>query len=271
MQKLRANRDSVKPEVLELLEQRAAVQQWLARLDEQQGKVSEHVLARVRDDYQRRLQEALDALATHRRAIQEEVERATSRLVAAESEHRSALDELEEARLRNAIGELDDTVWSEREADLSEAVRSAEEHEVGAREETERLRNLLDQLDDREQETSAGDDSTTAFELEPAGESDDDADSDPPSPAAEASATPPHGDILRSADADDDSFLQDLDLSLAPPAGEPESAEVSWTPAASAEDDEGLTAPKPGLKCGECGYTNDLSAWFCGVCGADVG
>ena len=37
------------------------------------------------------------------------------------------------------------------------------------------------------------------------------------------------------------------------------------------EEEEGATAPKPGLKCPDCGYTNDISAWFCGVCGADIG
>jgi hypothetical protein len=33
---------------------------------------------------------------------------------------------------------------------------------------------------------------------------------------------------------------------------------------------EGDSRPKPGVKCPDCGYTNDPQAWYCGVCGADL-
>jgi hypothetical protein len=293
MQNPREIHDSISPEVLDLLEQRTAVEQWLARLEQQRGKVSDHVLERVRDDYERRLQDALDSLATHRRVIQEEMERATARVIAAETEHRSALDELEETRLRNMIGELDDDAWREREFDLTEAVRVASGQENEAREETERLRALLDQLEGRRPESNSEEEALLAFEPTPDAEPgyelgaddeiddrlDDDLDSDLDddldefsTELDEESVTPPHGDVLREEVVGNDSFLTGIDRQLTSSPERQEESQLSWIPTAEGEKTgEEETAPKPGLKCGECGYTNDLSAWFCGVCGADVG
>lgn len=54
----------------------------------------------------------------------------------------------------------------------------------------------------------------------------------------------------------DSSFLHDLDRAIS--AEEP------------APDPESETRPSPGVKCPECGYTNDSTAWYCGVCGVDL-
>ena len=37
--------------------------------------------------------------------------------------------------------------------------------------------------------------------------------------------------------------------------------------AAMAEGHEPDARPKTGVRCKECGYTNDAGAWYCGVCG----
>lgn len=64
--------------------------------------------------------------------------------------------------------------------------------------------------------------------------------------------------------ADDDyAFLQELDRTIAATA-----------PAAESEEDPEqveATRPQPGLKCPDCGYSNDPAAWYCGVCGVDLG
>ncbi|HEX6926499.1 MAG TPA: zinc ribbon domain-containing protein [Longimicrobiaceae bacterium] len=61
---------------------------------------------------------------------------------------------------------------------------------------------------------------------------------------------------------DDYAFLQELDRAIAATA-----------PRAPAEEDvpSAETRPQPGLKCPECGYSNDPAAWYCGVCGVDLG
>jgi hypothetical protein len=279
-QKLETQRDPELSEVLDLLQRRATVQSWLVRLDEQRGSVSDRVLERVRADYERRLRDTLDSLASHRRAIQDELERATSRLVAAEEEHEDAVDQLEEARLRNLIGEIDDPAWTDREPALDDTVREARDREAEVRAETERLRDLLEQLDDREpgsgaesnfalEATTTDLDARPDVELIEDGEEEDDdefvAETPEPTSVISAANPEPRGRVISREESD--AFLQEIDRSL---SGAPETQEPSAADEDAAEIEED-TSPKPGLKCAECGYTNDLSAWFCGVCGADVG
>jgi hypothetical protein len=264
-QQLADEHRSERSEVLQLIERRSTVQGWLARLDEQKGRVSERVLEKVRGDYQIRLQETLDALATHRRSIQDELGRASDRLLAAEEDHQAALDELEEGRLRNSIGEIDDSNWGAREAELAEAVERASASEVAVREETRRLEELLGQLEER------GPASTPTFSVEPLevvtkvdrGSASwlDEPDEMPPPGRSEPLAHAP------LAGLESHNFLSDIDRAVIKTPEQPGLISHSLESDEPVED----TAPKPGLKCAECGYTNDLSAWFCGVCGADVG
>jgi hypothetical protein len=61
--------------------------------------------------------------------------------------------------------------------------------------------------------------------------------------------------------ADDDyAFLQELDRAIAATA-----------PTAEEDEEDADTRPQPGLKCPDCGYSNDPAAWYCGVCGVDLG
>lgn len=62
---------------------------------------------------------------------------------------------------------------------------------------------------------------------------------------------------------DDYAFLEELDRAIAATAPTGASLEEG------AEEPD--TRPQPGLKCPECGYSNDPAAWYCGVCGVDLG
>jgi rubrerythrin len=248
-------------EVMELLRRRTTVQGWLDRIGDQEGSVSDRVLHRVREDYEGRLQEILNALSTHRQVVQEELDHASARLADAEREYSDAVDQLEEGRLRNAIGELDDDAWEERSRSLDETVRQAEDRQQSARAETTRLSEILHQLDERTVDTP----SEASFEIDVVEEvsrmevltAEDEQDEDDDEQDEDEEE-----DGITAYDPESETFLQQIDRALTDqPVNilEDDSEEV--------ED----TAPKPGLKCAECGYTNDLSAWFCGVCGADVG
>lgn len=230
--------------VSELLDRRATVRQWLKKLDAQRGTVSEKILARVRADYETRLREAVDALGAHREALDGELHKATERLDEAREEHTSAREALEEGRLRNAIGELDEEAWSSERGQLESAVEAAAEREGRAREDVERLRELLDQFA-QEEPTASGASPIVAQE------------SPPPLDPEVTTELPP---------AQTASFLSDIDRAISDDdeTTRPEGANADELPSEE-------TSPKPGLKCPECGYTNDLSAWFCGVCGADIG
>jgi hypothetical protein len=242
-------------EIAELLERRSTVQRWLDRLQAQHGTVSDKILQRVREDYENRLRETLAVLGSHRDSITSQLERATTRLVEAEDQNVQAQETLEEGRLRNAIGEIDEDTWNTERGELEAAVAAARTAESSVRDETERLRDLLDQLDEKEE---PGEQPAVREELR-------------------SSPSPPPEDTLAVFEPAPPPEPKPREITISAPAqSEPVFSEVT----ADEQDDRILvsdelpseeTAPKPGLKCPECGYTNDLSAWFCGVCGADIG
>jgi chromosome segregation ATPase len=246
--------DHAREEVAELLERRTRVQQWLQRLQEQRGTVSDRVLDRVRSDYEQRLRQTLEALSSHRESLRAQLDSATTRLVEAEDRHAQAEDALEEGRLRNTIGELDQEAWSAERVGLESTVETAAARETAAREETERLRDLLTQLSDGARPIAAT-----------------------PTNSNRAPAPAP---MEVEEDSEAETFIEEIDRAISDTV---EEAEVDLDQELDDDDDEvevGMsgpeeptedTAPKPGLKCPECGYTNDISAWFCGVCGADIG
>lgn len=77
--------------------------------------------------------------------------------------------------------------------------------------------------------------------------------------AAEAEALA--NEVDREPGNDDYAFLEELDRAIAATAREEREE----------EGDPAETRPQPGLKCPECGYSNDPAAWYCGVCGVDLG
>jgi len=253
-------------EVFHLLARRSQVQEWLKRLDTQRGAVKDRILERVREDYEARLQETVETLARHREAVRNRFDEAGERLGTAEEEHLAILDRLEEARLRHLIGEMDEPHWAETSGRLGKLVEAARENEEAAREENRRLAELLQQLEERGEIEK---DSPPLDAYHP-GDIEDDEDYEDGTPGGTALAgasfsAGPSASLSAGAP-----FLAEIDRAI---SGHEE--ELSSPPppsrAVSLDENPEMTAPKPGLKCSECGYTNDLGAWFCGVCGADVG
>lgn len=88
--------------------------------------------------------------------------------------------------------------------------------------------------------------------------------------AADDTAEDRHVAVVDSAepeperDPDDYTFLEELDRAIAATA--PGAANGAH------QEDEATpeTRPQPGLKCPACGYSNDASDWYCGVCGVDL-
>lgn len=310
--------DALAPEVRDLLEQRATLQQWISGLEAQRGTTSERILQRVREDYEGRLTEVNDALSDHVSGIQAEMDRSVERSADATKVHEAAVDALEEARLRHAIGELPGKGWTDRERHLMEEVETAKVAEDAARSEADRLSELLgsltrsgdpvagvagvvadedttsgpvdsDDADDSPVPVEGGTDPIGAtideVEEEPAEVSaDDDVDSEVDAESSEIEA---EGDET-DAGVESGRATQNPDSDTSPAADDEgqgrmfaESVQVELQAESPPNEAPGLfdaddvpsteQAPPPGLKCAECGYTNDLSAWFCGVCGADVG
>lgn len=262
------------PPVEELLRQRQTVQGWLDRLGEHGDEISPRVLDRVRTDYQGRLEQVLEALSSHQAALHVELDRQRTELQDAQARLERALDELEEGRLRQLIGELSDEAWSERRPRLEEAVEEARAEQDRARAETERLEEILAQLDDQAMAASPAEPAAGESAPEAPVELLEQEDADPwdPLPAENATVEEPspaawqpageatveeHPRVSEEEVGDGLEFLEELDRAIA----------------SSPEEDEPRAPagpPVPGVKCGECGYTNDATAWYCGVCGADL-
>jgi hypothetical protein len=83
--------------------------------------------------------------------------------------------------------------------------------------------------------------------------------------AAGGSAAPPEP-VTQAPAPESDLFSEPLQEPPAPVEEPPEVPPVT----ALADDVESDTRPGTGIKCPECGYTNDSTAWYCGVCGVDL-
>lgn len=230
------------PSVDDLLAQRSQILGWLSRLDDVGEAESRRVVDRVREDYQRRLRDVLEALSAHGEALRSELAAAGERRQRAEQRHGEADDALSEARLRHRIGELDGAAWESRREELEGIVREAAGERDAAAAEMERLEEILSQIASEEEVRAVA-----TAEVTPA--------------AAEVEVT---ADTLLEPQAPegDLAFLEELDRAIA--------ASDEATDENGEEGGEEGEGARKGAKCPDCGYTNDVEAWYCGVCGVDL-
>ena len=100
-------------EVRELIEESRTVQDWLDRLASHESDASPEVFARVRKDYEGRLEQAASSLARHRSELASSLETRQSELAQLQDDRDSQAADLEEARLRHVVGEYTDERWAE--------------------------------------------------------------------------------------------------------------------------------------------------------------
>lgn len=139
-------------EASKLIEQRAQLKRWLARLEECSTDVPEHITARVRDDYEERLRLIAEQLGPHSEGIRRELEEMRELLGIADEALILAADALSEAQLRQRIGEIAAETWAEQEPELRSALEAAEAETQRIRRECDRLGELLAEIEG-EQET----------------------------------------------------------------------------------------------------------------------
>lgn len=128
-----------------LLEERRQYEAWIARIDAAGGAAPSTVRSRVRSDYEARLNAVTEELKVHAEA---------ARLMAAQrkelrrelqGKETHAAERLAEAELRHAVGEYDESQWTQvHKESLAELVSVREElgaidEDIGQLEELERL------------------------------------------------------------------------------------------------------------------------------------
>jgi hypothetical protein len=128
-----------------LLEERRQYEAWIARIDAAGGAAPSTVRTRVRSDYEARLNAVIEELKVHAEA---------ARLMAAQrkelrrelqAKETQAAERLAEAELRHAVGEYDESQWTQvHKESLAELVSVREElgsvdEDIGQLEELEQL------------------------------------------------------------------------------------------------------------------------------------
>lgn len=282
-----------------LLQQRAQYEQWLARLDSAGDKAPPAVRAKVRGDYEARLQGVIEQLRGHAAAITAEFDRHKSTQTGLDQQRRHAEEELAEAEVRHAVGEYTEDEWRRISDESSERLGRLRGELRGVGEEIARLAEVQGLIAGAPKPAPSPPAAVApAPEPEPAIE----APPPPPPPApAAARATPTAApapaparepEITHGAPPGDElAFLKSVATEEErKPAPAPAAASSrrasnpgpSGSAATRTSDHPAATgqtaAPgKPGatgvaktLKCGECGTLNRPTEWYCERCGAEL-
>lgn len=182
-------------EVLELLEERARVQEWLDGLTGLREESTPAVYEKVRADYEERLEGVSGRLSEHRGELERSVARRRSRVEELEKELDGARMRLEEAELRHRVGEFGEEEWDrlrrQGEARTEELEARLEEEASGLGELERVLGELVAGRRSPPEEAGAG----------PSAPEPPAADASPPEPRAPASALAETGSEPREPDA----------------------------------------------------------------------
>ncbi|MGD8698618.1 MAG: hypothetical protein PVJ43_04970 [Gemmatimonadales bacterium] len=136
--------DDVSRDVDQLLKDREKYESWLERLESQRSGASARAFERVLGDYQQRLEDVLRQLQSHSDSIKAKLTDLGHQVAALEKERTGRAEELDEARLRRAVGEYgDDTDWQQLEQRLLGALQETEGRIEAIRGETRRLEEII--------------------------------------------------------------------------------------------------------------------------------
>ncbi len=289
-----------------LLEERRQYEAWIARIDAAGGTAPSTVRSRVRSDYEARLNAVTEELKVHAEA---------ARLMAAQrkelrrdlqTKETTAAERLSEAELRHAVGEYDESQWTQvhKEA-LAELVSVREElgsieEDIAQLEELERLVRLRPPSPPPAPQPAAAPAPAPAAAAIPAAPSSTmPRVGSPPRPPLPAPAPqpPPHARAEPKPDPkasdkptmiDELAFLKSVTedekrgIGSPGPAPAPRRSGAQFQPA---EPAAGRVAPAPTpaalpsnddaepirtLKCRECGTMNLPTEWYCESCGAEL-
>lgn len=260
-----------------LLRDRAQFQGWLARLDDNTGKVPVAVTAKVRLDYEGRLLQVLDALKAHAGAVDEALTRLRHELSSIEVRDGAAAERLAEAELRHLVGEYDDDAWETLRGGVDGERRGLHADMEQARQEVARLADVQAIILDTPTEDALVAAPPTA----------------PPEIVHEALAIEPEPMAPSIVPASHERVGAIAVVDVAEPVAETSTIFARPVPKAMDEldflksvTDDAVEVPAPAAKaataataapdkgksvrCRECGHDNRPSDWYCDRCGAEI-
>jgi hypothetical protein len=242
-----------------LLEERRQYEAWLARINAAGDAAPEHVRVRVRADYEARLQAVTEELKAHADAGRQLVAQRKEFFLELQKKEKAAAERLAETELRHAVGEYDESQWSQVHKDALAEL-------LAVREELQEVTQDIEKLEELDSMVRA----KPSPRIGP-----------PPKPQVR----PDERRKAAPAPVDELAFLKSVteDEKTAPspkrasgaqfqpaiPGDPPRSAPMSesLTPAAGINEDADVVKT---LKCRECGTMNLATEWYCESCGAEL-
>lgn len=270
-------------DVEKLLNERQAVTEWLERLALTGDDASDEVRSKVREDYETRLAAASKGLQGYADELRSTLSKETKKRNDFLEREQRAEGRLDEAKLRHAVGEYEDSQWNEIHSEILGELVKVREGLKAAGKEIDRLEDVLSSIDRRptEDQEEPEKERVSIAEIEP------EPDGAGVAGGGAEKESKPAGRTSGQTDAFDDlAFLK----KVAPEAaGKKRRSGAMFKPfegADTAADKPGstVTAPeeklqvgpaedptaKKTLKCQECGAMNRPTEWYCESCGAEL-
>jgi len=129
-----------------LLQERAQFVGWLTRLNssaEAASNVPEAVRARVRADYERRLEAVVEQLRTHTSALESQVATNTSKATGLAATEAEMKEQYAESEVRHLVGEYDDVKWEGIRTELLKNMTQVKSQLEQTQQEIARLNEVL--------------------------------------------------------------------------------------------------------------------------------
>ena len=243
-------------QIQRLLEERRQYEAWIARLSNAADATPDGVRSRVMADYEARLKAVIEELKVHAESARQAIEQKKHFRAELRKKEAAVAERLQETELRHAVGEYDETQWTQVHKDIQAEL-------VSVREEMEAVDADIERLEELDGLVSS----------KPASKS---------GPAA--------GETKRHTPVDELAFIKSVTEDSAGGAPSPKRAsgaqfqpvipavprpaQPAQSPASSQSalpepGDEDLEAAKT-LKCRECGTMNLATEWYCESCGAEL-
>ena len=268
--------------VTELDEERRRYEGWIAQLEERRGSTPEHVLARVREDYEARHRDVVQQLGSHADLLRESVAELAQRVTALSEEEKQCADERAEAELRAAVGEYDADRWQEIEARTSATLADLAGERSQVEAELSRMQHVLElAAPAAPAEDDAAPVSAPATQPSSAGPATSAVTSDASSgwgaPRDEVvpveslmTETTESPSLWTGGSAGETTSAGHGGLGLPPSASGQagDSSASRRTPAPTGS--EGGASQAKTLKCQECGTMNYPTEWYCERCGGEL-
>lgn len=203
-------------EIVRLLDRRATLGGWLAKLNELRGTVRPDVYEKVRGDYEERLRAQETELAAHRSDMEAALAERGARVLQLEADRDERAAELEEAELRFAVGEFKEGEYEKRKEQHDRTLAQLDAELEADRAALAKLDEVVGVLSRLGEETPGADTGPLAPDaLAPVAEPPAPVDQEPePVPAASDDIEKP-GSVAVAGDAeylDDLEFLESLSL-----------------------------------------------------------